>query len=54
MTLRNKNNITKVVIGRLIIALVVVWLFYAFEASAWKFIVGYAALYAFLTAGEKL
>lgn len=54
MTVRDKNNITKVVVGRMIIASVVVWLFYSFEASAWKFIVGYAALYAFLTAGEKL
>jgi hypothetical protein len=53
MTTASKNKLTKIASGRFLIGAVVVWVFYAFEAFAWKFVVGYAALYAFLTAGAR-
>lgn len=53
MTTTSKNKVAKVVLGRVVIGAVVVWVFYAFEASGWKFVAGYAALYAFLTVGAK-
>lgn len=53
MTTTSKNEVAKIVIGRVVIGAMVVWVFYAFEASGWKFVVGYAALYVFLTAGAR-